>query len=182
MTQRVTRILAIDLKSSLLGFAVFEPPTRLLDWGKRAMPADSCSAFVAQLLRRYAISAVIVRGLKRGERRDTRRVRKGLHATRKLVQCQSITVITVRESRLRASFLEYERYTRYEIARFLTVAFPDLARVLPNQRRCYEPENRRMAVFDAVALGVASLMLAHDYESVHVLLTSAAGVLSPASR
>ena len=183
MTQApVTRILAIDVKSRLLGVAVFEPPVRLLDWGKRAVSADLCGTLVIQLLRTYAISAVVIRGLTRGERRDTVRARKGLHAIRLIARRHSIPVVALSGSRVRRFFRDYERHTRYETARFLTVIFSDLTWALPRPRTFYEPENRRMALFDAVALGLAFLGTAEDSEPVRTLLASAAGVFSPASR
>ena len=183
MSQRpLTRILAIDVKSRLLGVAVFEPPVGLLDWGKRAVSADSCGTYVTQLLRRYVISAVVVRELKSGERRDTVRARKGLHAIRMIARRHSIPVVALSGSRVRRFFRDYERYTRYEIARFLAVIFPYLTWALPRARMFYEPENRRMALFDSVALGLAFLGTAEDPDQVRALLASAAGVFTPASR
>jgi len=177
-----TRILAIDVKSFLLGVAVFELPVRLLDCGKRATSADTCSAFIAQLLRKYAISAVVVRKLKRGEHRDTGRVRKGLHAVRMTARRYSIPVMVLSERRLRIFFRRYKRRTRYETAQLLATAFPELKWALPPARNFYDPEDRRMALFDAAALGATFLGTAKENERLQSLLASAVGVFSPASR
>jgi hypothetical protein len=124
-------------------------------------------------MRKYAISVVVVRGLKRGERRDTIRVRQGLHAIRMVARRQSIAIVTLSGDRLRRFFREYDRCTRYETAQLLAKAFPELRWALPPARKFYGPEDRRMALFDAVALGIAYLGTATDHpDRVHTLLTS----------
>jgi len=176
------RMLAVDLRSSRLGFAVFEESIHLLDWGKRGMSADACSAVISQLVRKYGVSFVVIRGVNRGERRDTARVRSGLRAVRTVARRHAVPVVVLSEKKLRKFFSEYDSYTRYGIALFLTIIFPDLASILPRPRKCFEFENRRMSIFDAVALAVAFLGTAADGEPVRTLLASAAGVFSPASR
>jgi hypothetical protein len=178
----MTRTLAVDLRSSRLGFAVFETPAQLLDWGKRAIWADSCSALIAQLIRKYGVSVVVIRGIRRGERRDTQRVRKGLRAIRTLAGRRSTHVIALREKRFRNFFHHYGRYTKFEINALIAVVFPSLTSILPRPRKCFQPENRKMSIFDAVALGVAFLGTTTGDESVRSLVDSAAGVFSPASR
>lgn len=146
------------------------------------MSADTCAAFVTKFLRQYAVSTVVVRGVRRGEHRDTKRVRQALRVIRIVARRHSIPVVTLTERQLRMFFREYQRHTRYDTAVFLSLVFPDLGWSLPHPRRFYEPENRRMALFDAVALGIAFLGMASDGEPVRTLLGSAAGVFSPASR
>lgn len=181
-TSAGTRILAIDVKSRLLGVAVFEPPVRLLDWSKRAISADACAALVTKLLQRYTVSTVVLRGVRRGEHRDTKRVRRGLRVIRAVARECSIPVVTLTERQVRMFFRKYQRYRRYDSAVFLSMIFPDLRWSLPHPRKFYEPENRRMALFDAVALGLAFLGTGSEGEAVCALLASAAGAFSPASR
>jgi hypothetical protein len=91
-------------------------------------------------------------------------------------------VVALGERGFRNFFRRYERYTKFEIAALVAVVFPDLAWALPRPRKCYEPENRRMSAFEAVALAIAFLATTADGEAVHTLVASAAGVLSAASR
>jgi hypothetical protein len=178
----MTRTLAVDLRSSRLGFAVFEIPIQLLDWGKRAMWADSCSTLIGQLIRKYGVSVVVIRGMRHGERRDTQRVRKGLRAIRTVAREGSTQVVALGEKQLRNFFRQYDRYTKFEIDALIAVVFPSLTSILPRPRKCFQPENRRMSIFDAVALGVAFLATTTGDESLRSLVDSAAGVFSPASR
>jgi len=133
----MTRTLAVDLRSSRLGFAVFETPIRLVVWGKRAMWADSCSALIAQLIRRFDVSVVVIRGIGRGERRDTQRVRKGLRAIRTVARRRSTQVVPLGEKRFRNFSRQYDRYTKFEIDALMAVVFPNLTSILPRPRKCF---------------------------------------------
>jgi hypothetical protein len=174
------RILAVDLRSTRVGFAVIETPIRLVYWGKRALAADSCSPLILWLLGKYGISLMVVRGIARDSPRNTLRVKKGLRAIRKMARTHSAELNFVSERDFKAVFQEYERRTRFEIACLMTIIFPELAPFLPRPRRCYEPENRRMIAFDAVALAVAHLATQPENDSARQLLASAEGVFSAA--
>lgn len=178
----IKRILAIDLRSTRVGFAVVETPIRLLDWGKRAITADSCSSLLVWLLHKYGISLMVVRRIRPDSPRNTVRVRKGSQAIRKIARTRSIELAAVSESDFTRVFQQHERRTRFEIACLMTIIFPELAQFLPRPRRCYEPENRRMSAFDAVALAVTYLATQSENDSVRQLFASAEGVFSAASR
>jgi hypothetical protein len=68
MNPTASRMLAVDLRSTRVGFAVIENPIRLVDWGKRALAADSCSALILCLLHRYGITLMVIRGVAVGSR------------------------------------------------------------------------------------------------------------------
>jgi hypothetical protein len=183
MSQSVTaRILAIDLRSSTIGFAVFEMPILLLDWGNRDLIADLCSTFIMSLLRRYEVSFMVVRGIKVGGRRDTPRARNGLRLIREVARRHGVEVVTIGDRRFTTFFRCYNRQTKYEIASFMTAVFPELSRALPSKRKCFQPENRRMSAFDAVALAVVFIAASAEDDAFDDLLNIAGGVLSPASR
>jgi hypothetical protein len=59
------------------------------------------------------------------------------------------------EQKLYQSFHPLGCKTRYEIASALGHIFPELAWKLPPAKRLWESEARRMAIFDAAALGLA---------------------------
>ena len=176
------RILAVDLRSTRVGFAVVETPIQLVDWGKRALTADSCSALLLWLLQKYGISLMVVRKIQFDSPRNTARVRTGLRVIRKIARARSIELTAMSKNDFNRVFQQPERRTKFEIARLMTVIFPELAQLLPRSRRCYEPENRRMSVFDAVALAVVHLAIQVENDLVRQLLASAEGVFSAASR
>ena len=170
----IKRILAVDLRSTRVGFAVVETPIQLLDWGKRAITADSCSSLLVWLLHKYGISLMVVRRIRPDSPRNTVRVKQGSHEIRKIARTRSIELAVLSESDFARVFQQHEKRTRFEIACLMTIIFPELAQFLPRPRRCFEPENRRMSAFDAVALAVAYLAIQTEHDSVRQLLTSAA--------
>jgi hypothetical protein len=176
------RILAVDLRSTRVGFAVTETPIRLLDWGNRALAAESCSPLILWLLRRYGVSLLVVRRNHPHSPRNTVRVTNGLRSIRTIARSCSVQLATVSDGDFKRVFQQTERRTKFEIACLMTIIFPELAQFLPRPRRCYEPENRRMSAFDAAALAVAYLAIQPDNDSVRQLLVSAVEVFSAASR
>src|ERR1700691_3887626 len=62
------RLLALEIRASRIGFAVFEGPTRLLDWGTRSFENDhkklrsSVSDRIRVLLAFYEPFALVIRG------------------------------------------------------------------------------------------------------------------------
>ena len=92
-TLSITRILAVDPRSSRLGFAVFELPIRLLDWGVRSVSTDASRSKIAEyLVRRYSVSLVLFRAAKPGCRRDAPGVRTMLRTIRVVARRYSIQV------------------------------------------------------------------------------------------
>jgi len=175
------RILAIDLRSTRIGFAVLELPLRLVEWGKRAITAESCSPLVVSLIRRYGISVIVIRRVKAGSRRDTPRVREGTRIVRRVARAYGLQLVVLSERHLKNALSRDHRRTKFQIAHSMTTLFPELARYLPQPRRFYDPENRRMSAFDAVALAVTFIANQPNHKSIQQLL-AAAGVLSPAPR
>ena len=174
----IKRILAVDLRSTRVGFAVVETPIQLLDWGKRAVAADSCSALLVWLLHKYGISLIVVRRILPDSPRNTIRVRKGMLAIRKIARTRKVQLAVLSDRDFKRAFQQRERRTRFEIACLMTIIFPELAQFLPRPRRCYEPENRRMSAFDAIAMAVAYLATQPDDDSVRQLLASAVSITS----
>lgn len=175
------RILAIDLRSTRVGFAVLEVPIRLVEWGKRAITADSCSPLVSWLIRRYGIRVVVIRGIGIGSRRNTSRLRNGMRIVCKISRANELQLIVISERDIKNALSRHQRRTKFEIATLMTTIFPELSHYLPRPRRFYDPENKKMSAFDAIALAVIYLASQPENESIRRSL-AAAGVISPASR
>ena len=56
------------------------------------------------------------------------------------------------------TFLDVAATTKTEIAAYITVLFPELAWKLPPPRKVWESEHYNMAIFDAIALGLTSVV------------------------
>jgi hypothetical protein len=77
----VKRILAIDVRPRRFGYVVLESPIRLVDWGTgKYAPDPSGMTRIAWLLRLLQPSAVVLREISVGSRRDGATNRKRIRA------------------------------------------------------------------------------------------------------
>ena len=150
------RILAIDLRSRSFGFAVFEGPTRLLDWGVRSFRHGVNAVRVpvykkfAELMNDSSPSAIVVRkaSVESGKKAAMRQ------ALAMQAEKHHILVALLSRRVIKSSFVGSNR-NKYTIAVALAKQLPELAPKLPPQRKIWKSEDYRMSIFDAAALGVA---------------------------
>ncbi len=150
------RILAIDLRSRSFGFAVFEGPTRLLDWGVKSFrqgvnePTIPASKKLARLMDDFSPSAIVLR------KRDSDTKKRVLmhNALLREATKRRISIRMLSRSAVKNAFPDCNR-NKYTIAVALTKQLPELAPRLPSVRKIWKSEDYRMSIFDAAALGVA---------------------------
>lgn len=158
-TNQPSRVLAIDLRPQQFGYAVFEGDVRLLDWGATYYrPGGSAGAAmagrrVAELLRVFAPSAIVVREVHRDVTRNSFGVQPILKVIRRTASAASIPVSLIARNEVREAFRIFRAKNKYEIACRLAVIYPELFWKLPPERKFYESEHPRMTIFDAVATG-----------------------------
>jgi hypothetical protein len=152
------RIIAIDLRPQQFGYAVFEGPKRLLDWGTSSFrpggkegAAKACRR-VAELVRVFLPSVIVVRKTRRAVSRGSFGVEPILKAIRRRA-ARPIPVSLIGRSEVREAFRSFRGTTKYEIACILVQIFPDLLWKLPPKRKFYEAEHPTMTIFDAIAMG-----------------------------
>ncbi len=154
------RILAIDLRPQQFGYAVFEGPKQLLDWGVAYYrPGGEAGAAVAarrvaELVRVFLPSAIVVKKDRREVTRNSFGVRPILKAIRRKASARGIPVCFIARKEVREAFRVFRAKTKYEIACRLAVTYPELLWKLPPQRKFYESEHPCMTIFDAAAMGV----------------------------
>jgi hypothetical protein len=157
------RLLALEIRTKKLGFAVLESPTRLLDWGMRSFGEEhpsfrvTVSDRIATLLAFHRPVAVVARLRKCQSPSANRRVRAILSAVREETKRHSIRFRVVNAQSVRDHFASSGPATKYDIARRLAAQFVELLWRLPKQRKPYQSESPAMLVFDALATGLASL-------------------------
>jgi hypothetical protein len=158
MRTRTSRILAVDLRESRLGFAAIEMPNKLLEIGIPTFnSATGAKRRLLILLKAFKPSVLVLdRGSRRGKR-NKRRLTKILRMMRNHGKLTSIRVEVISAMALRSFFAERGAYNKDDVADLLSGWFPSLSWKIPPRRKCYESERWVMAAFDAVALGVAYL-------------------------
>jgi hypothetical protein len=153
------RILAVDLRSQQFGYAVFEGPRRLLDYGGGQLrPGGKAGSVLAarrmrQLIKLFTPSSIAV---KRPDRRVVAShpgIRIIVHAIRREASRHLIPFRLIARDEIRSAFSALSAGNKYEIAAALAQMFPELLSRLPAKRETGDPEHPRMVVFDAISVG-----------------------------
>ena len=161
-TTQSSRILAVEIRASRLGYAAFEIH-HLLDFGAAWFESSATATLrIAGLLRIFRPTVLVLRrvGL-RGPRKIAlwKSVARSAHSeARKL----SIPVAHVTERAFQTYVESNSCRNKYDVAALLATWFPEIAWRLPPRRKFYQPEARAMLYFDAAALGAAYMGLAGE--------------------
>jgi hypothetical protein len=153
-----SRILALDIRISRFGYAVFEIPAKVLAFG--VSTADSPPKVrerISTLIRQFRPSVIVLRKLASQTKRDRYQHGATARIFRKEAQSASIPVEYVSEAAFKNFFRNTGAQNKYEIAALVAEWFPDLAWKLPPRRKVYKPEPWTMSLLDAAALGAAYL-------------------------
>ena len=152
------RVLAIDLRFRRSGFAIFEGPKRLLDFGSTPVKAgqlDSAGNSLSELLK-LSLPAVIVIKKQRWEKMlNDPRAKPIVEALTSGAGLNRIQIQLLDEDAICYAFRNLGCETKSEISGALARIFPELAWHVPPTRRPWDPEHSRQKVFDAIALGLA---------------------------
>jgi hypothetical protein len=151
------RILAIDLRGRSFGFAVFEGPSRMLDWGVRSfrhgvnavkIPA---SEKIATLMDDFSPHAVVLRNCERDGNKRRREMRTAIlgAAAKRGIPARLLPRRAVKNA------FDGANRNKYVIAAALAARFPELIPKLPTAHKIWMGEEYGLSVFDAAALAVA---------------------------
>jgi hypothetical protein len=157
-TNQRNRILAVEIRADRLGYAVFETPERLCDFGAAWFEAPGeARPRIARLLRLCRPSLLVLRG---GTMRYPRNTRKRRHAAR--IVCDEakkfgISIARITEPEFVAYFARHSCRDKYDVATVLAKWFPEVAWRVPARPKFYDPEPRSILYFDSIALGIAYL-------------------------
>jgi hypothetical protein len=157
------RILAVDARRSRFGYALFEGPTRLLDWGASEIPPGSAnrtsimmaSKRVAPLLKLGHPALVVVRRPRRGKKESATATAPIVKAFLREATERQIRVCLMSRREILQAFRVLRGSTKDEIAIVLAGIFPELLTRLPPKKKAWQSERHSMIVFDAIATGFA---------------------------
>jgi hypothetical protein len=154
------RLLALEIRASRIGFAVFEGPTRLLDWGTRSFENDhkklrsSVSDRIRVLLAFYEPFALVIRGRICHSTVHKRTLSKIVSSIRVESRQHSTRFIVLKTREVRNSFVGNGKITKHDLALSVAQQFEELTWKLPRRRKFYQSEAPAMVVFEAVANGI----------------------------
>jgi hypothetical protein len=153
-----TRILIMDLRADRIGYAAFELPMKLIDYGaSRFDSLTTARVRVSFLLKIFHPSVLVLRKIRLRSTRRRPRWQAILRMIRQHAKEFTLPVVWVAEFSLRQFFRGFKCRNKFQVGAFLSNTFPELASKLPPKRKSYEPEPWTMTYFDAIALGVVYL-------------------------
>jgi hypothetical protein len=180
MSPKLNRILAVEIRAARMGYAVFESPQQLRDFGAVTFSAPGFARTrTARLLRLYCPSVLVLHGSGSRYPRDMR-VRKAIaRIVRSEAEKAAVSTAYISENAFKSFFEEYSCRNKYDIATVVAKWFPELAWRIPRALDFYDAEPAQMLYFDSIALGMVHLVLS---EGNDMMLGGESGILSPASK
>ena len=155
-------VLSISPSTRGFGFAVLEDHETLVDWGVKSIRRDKNTLPLKkaqELILLYKPGLLVLEDYFIGNSRRSQRIRELSHAMETLAQGHSITVVTFSREQVRRVFFADNQGTKHALAEILAARFPDeLSFHLPPKRRLWTSEDHRMAIFEAVALALTSIL------------------------
>ena len=154
---REPRVLAVAPFVSGVAYVVFNGPWLPIDWGIKWIRSDKNEEGVikvARLIDKYKPNVLVFedhRGL--GSRR-AKRVELLLDEISELAKREKIEPRGYSRGQIRKVFSDCGAVTKYDIAKAITVQYPDFAPKLPAPRKIWLPEHPNMSIFDAVSLAL----------------------------
>lgn len=159
-SHRPLRILALDVRPRKIGFAVFEGPNQLLDWGVKQLPRGrkgqevEITKKLGKLLDIYSPSAIVMRRKLDGSSRSKKARKFLISRIRMEARQRSVLISFISTTVLRKFFNQHGCLTKPQIASKLASWFEHLHWKLPPKRKAWHGEHRTVPIFDAAAVGV----------------------------
>ncbi len=154
---RQHRILAIAPNTRGVGFAVLEGEATLIDWGVKNVLGDKNVGSlekVEDLISQYAPAFLLTEDYRASH--HSPRIRSLGKALAASIKGAGVQMKALSTKEVRKHFFGAETGTKHALAELLAERFPDeLGYLVPRKRLPWTSEDYRMAIFDAVALGVA---------------------------
>jgi hypothetical protein len=152
-------LLALDIRAQRLGFALFDGPTKLLDWGIRVYGGPSQRAGkavenrISSLLDSHAPSTLVIRRIHVHSPTTAQQLARIIKTIRVEARRRSAGVHVLSATAVKKFFARSGLTTKHEIALTLAEWFEDIAWKLPQKKKTWQSERFNMVIFDAVATG-----------------------------
>ena len=154
-----THILALDVRHSRIGYALFSGPKRLLDWGASTVPSQCSNRAqwierrMEQLLRYGTPASLVTKQRRQAKLPGNTNGEPILETIRSIAKEHGVAMQVLGRDEIQSAFRVFQAHTKEEIACVLVGIFPELLARLPTKRKKWQPEPRGMIAFDAIATG-----------------------------
>jgi len=157
--QEQPRILAVALSTRGFGFAVIEGQDSLVKYGSKSAEGDKntrCLANFKKLIDFYEPEIVVLSDVAGKVSRRAPRIKRLNRQIVRVAGKRKLKVKLISAKQVKRVFFANGRGTKYARAEIIAQKFPnELGLRLPRKRRTGHNEDRRMDMFDAVALALA---------------------------
>jgi hypothetical protein len=155
------RILAIDLRSQVFGFAIFEGPKTLLGFGRKLLRLASIHhnsvavrRKIARLTTFFAPSLIVLKHTSGRNDQELLKRKDAVTVIRQEAELRSVELVLLNRKDIYRAFRQSGATSKYKIAGLIAEMFPEVAWKLPPSRKNWEPEHHNMAIFDAISVGL----------------------------
>jgi len=151
------QVFALDLHPLCFGYAMFEGPDELIDWGIKSFRHGVNAVKVplnvklALLLDHIEPEVIVIKQPR------TAALKKSAGAIMALARCRGIPVRLISGASVRSAFPD-DSHNKYQIASVIAKRYPELSARLGLRRKLWQAEKYSMSIFDAAALGIAYFM------------------------
>jgi len=156
-------ILAVHPTSRGFGWALFESPLSVVDWGmahaKQGRNEKLLRRF-ERLLSRYEPPVVVLEEFEGGACRRADRIQLLCRNMVHLAACRGMETSVYRKSTVQAVFASVGASTRHEIALAIAQRIEAFSHRIPSDRKPWVAEDPRQSLFDAAALALTHFAVA----------------------
>jgi hypothetical protein len=139
-----------------LGYAAFQGPERLLDFGvTNFRTAESGVLRFLALLELLRPTLIVIRKITPESRRNCTATKNLVQSVKRECRLRSIQIVFISEARLHRQFRRRGTPNKQSDAALLASQFPELDWRVPPPRKTWQHEHRNMPVFDAVAVALS---------------------------
>lgn len=160
---RPPRVLSVFPTTKGFGYAVFEGPGEVVDWGVQLIPIKALhehNSRVSALVEWYTPDVIVVENYAGQGSRRSARLRQQIQGIARMGKSRGIRIESYSRALIRQCFARFNARGKDAIARVIAREFPEMEPRLPPARRPWMSEDYRMGMFDAAALA-----LTHFYVS-----------------
>jgi hypothetical protein len=151
------KVFALDLHPLSFGYAMFEGPDELVDWGIKSFRHGANAVKVplnvklASLLDEHEPDVVVIKTPR------TAALKRAARTIAAMARYRRIPVRLISRTSVREAFPE-SNHNKYQIATAIAARYPELSPRLGPKRKFWQAEKYSMSIFDAAALGIAYFM------------------------
>lgn len=162
MTKINTTILVLYPNSLGLGYAIFDSPKKLVDYGIgyiKPLSNSKTLTRVKEYIEYYKPDIILVREVTKQNSKKMRRIEKLTESICRQVRLQGLHVHCYNRSQIQDVFAQFGISTKYQISQKIIEWYPELKRIELAPRKIWQGQNHNTGVFDAIALGLTYFYL-----------------------